>query len=130
MTCTTCLVCFISTVNCHSKKKGLKCGASSGHITNLKQSIISFDIYGSNIVQKYQQWPNSDICWASVSCTMVEHLPRHPEVTGSCPAAVSVIRGRFVEQNLMISSSFRCDQISKYERCDFGHTLLWYLSLT
>jgi hypothetical protein len=45
---TTCLVCFISTVNGHSKKKKekrLKCGASSRHIANLKQSIFSFDIY-------------------------------------------------------------------------------------
>ncbi len=43
------LVCFIFTVNVHSKqkrKKGCKCGAISGHITNLKQSIFSFDIYG------------------------------------------------------------------------------------
>jgi hypothetical protein len=44
---TACLVCFISTVNGHIKKKGEKCGASSGHITNLKQYIFSFDIYGS-----------------------------------------------------------------------------------
>ncbi len=42
----TCLVCFISTFNGRSKKKGKKCGASSRHITNLKQSIFSFDIYG------------------------------------------------------------------------------------
>jgi hypothetical protein len=41
---TTCLVCFISTVNGHSKKKKEKkpimSGTSSGHITKLKQSII------------------------------------------------------------------------------------------
>jgi len=40
---TTCLVCFISTVNGCSKKKGKclgRCGASSGHITKLKQSIF------------------------------------------------------------------------------------------
>jgi hypothetical protein len=30
------------------KEKGLKFGASSGHITNLKQSIFSFDIYGGD----------------------------------------------------------------------------------
>ncbi len=41
---TACLVCFISTVNSHSKKerkgkKPIKIGASRGHITNLKQSI-------------------------------------------------------------------------------------------
>jgi hypothetical protein len=38
--------------------------------------------------------------------------------------------GRFVEQKLMLSSNFRCDQIYRNERCDFGHTLLCYLSLT
>ncbi len=45
---TACLVCFISTVNgCSKKKKPWKTGASSGHITNLKQSIWeTFDIYG------------------------------------------------------------------------------------
>jgi hypothetical protein len=52
---TACLVCFISTVNgCSSKKKKRKeeaypwkAGASSGHITNLKQSILeTLDIYG------------------------------------------------------------------------------------
>jgi hypothetical protein len=42
---TTCLVCFISTVNGHSKRKkekkpSITSGASSGHITKLKQSII------------------------------------------------------------------------------------------
>ncbi len=45
---TACLVCLISTVNGHSKKerkKGYKCGASSGQITNLEQSFHSFDIY-------------------------------------------------------------------------------------
>ncbi len=42
-----CLVCFISTVNGHSKKKTWKTGARSRHITNLKQSILeTFDIYG------------------------------------------------------------------------------------
>jgi hypothetical protein len=45
MACTACLVCLISTVSGCSKKK-LKCGASSRHITNLKQSIFSFDING------------------------------------------------------------------------------------
>ena len=52
-----CLVCFISTVNGRSNKKkrkeeaySSKAGAGSGHITNLKQSILeSFNIYGWNI---------------------------------------------------------------------------------
>ncbi len=38
--------------------------------------------------------------------------------------------GRFVEQKLMLSSSFWCDQIFEHERYDFGHILLCYLSLT
>jgi hypothetical protein len=47
---TVCLVHFISTVNgCSNKKESLhpwKAGASSRHITNLKQSILeTFDIY-------------------------------------------------------------------------------------
>ncbi len=34
------------------------------------------------------------------------------------------LRGLFVEQMLMLSSSFRCDQIYKLWINDFGHTLL------
>jgi hypothetical protein len=49
---TACLVCFISTVHScikKEKKNPIKTSASSGHITNLKQSILeTFDIYGSN----------------------------------------------------------------------------------
>ncbi len=49
---TACLVCFISTVNGRSKKikkKPWKMGSSSGHITNLKQSILeTFDIYDTH----------------------------------------------------------------------------------
>jgi len=52
---TACLVRFISTVNCHSKKKKpWKTGNSSGHITNLKQSILeTFDIYAKEAVNSY-----------------------------------------------------------------------------
>ncbi len=46
---TACLVCFISTVGRSKKKKPIKTGASRGHITNLKQSILeTFDIYEIN----------------------------------------------------------------------------------
>ncbi len=38
--------------------------------------------------------------------------------------------GPFVEQKLMLSSSFKCDQNYKYERYYFGHTLLCFLSPT
>ncbi len=38
--------------------------------------------------------------------------------------------GQFVKQKLMLSSSFRRDQIYKYEIYDFGHTFLCYLSQT
>ncbi len=40
------------------------------------------------------------------------------------------ICGRFVEQKLMLSSNFKCDQIDKNDRNHFGRTLLYYLSLT
>ncbi len=57
MACTACLVYVISTVNgCSNKKRKeeaypWKAGVSSGHITNLKQSILeTFDIYGHNEV--------------------------------------------------------------------------------
>jgi hypothetical protein len=66
MPCTACLVCFISTYNGSSNKKKKrkeeaypwKAGASSGHITNLKQSILeTFNIYGSTKFEKYMgQW--------------------------------------------------------------------------
>ncbi len=55
MVCTACLVCFISTVNgCSNKKKEeaypWKASASSGNITNLKQSNLeTFDIYATII---------------------------------------------------------------------------------
>ncbi len=51
MACTACLVCFISTENGHCKKKKRKeeaypwkAGTSSGHTTNLKQSILRLSI--------------------------------------------------------------------------------------
>ncbi len=53
--CLSHLVCFISIVNGRNNKKRKeeaypwKDGASSGHITNLKQSILeTFDIYVTN----------------------------------------------------------------------------------
>jgi hypothetical protein len=64
---TACLVCFISTVNGRSNKKRKekkKAGASSRHITNLKQSILeTFDIYGfaryhPRYCLPYWPWPN------------------------------------------------------------------------
>jgi hypothetical protein len=49
---TACLVCFINTDNGHSNKKRKqeaypwKASSSSGHITNLKESILeTFNIY-------------------------------------------------------------------------------------
>jgi hypothetical protein len=44
--------------------------------------------------------------------------------------SITPLRGQFVEQMLTLSLSFRCDQIYKYERYDFGHTLLCCLSRT
>jgi hypothetical protein len=40
-----CLVCIISTIKCCTKKMPIMTGAGSGHITNLKQSLLeTFDI--------------------------------------------------------------------------------------
>ncbi len=38
--------------------------------------------------------------------------------------------GQFFEQNIMLSSSIRCDQTHKCHLYNFGHTLLRYLSQT
>ncbi len=60
MACTTSLVCFICAVNGRSKKSLGKTGASSGHITNLKQSILSFNMYGMLpmlVVEKAADFP-------------------------------------------------------------------------
>jgi hypothetical protein len=67
---TACLVCFISNVNGRSKKKKLTLGrqavAGSGHITNLKQSILeTFDIYDlmrySSLVYAQSRRKNLDV---------------------------------------------------------------------
>ncbi len=46
------------------------------------------------------------------------------------PPSDEANRGSFVEQKLLLSLSFRRDQIYKRQRYDFGHTLLRYLSRT
>jgi hypothetical protein len=61
---TACFVCFISTVNCHSEKKrkiGQKCGSSSRHITNLKQSIFFRYLWRLLTNQKCTGWFTSII---------------------------------------------------------------------
>jgi hypothetical protein len=42
--------------------------------------------------------------------------------------SICICQQRFVEQMLMLSSSFRRDQIYKCQRYNFGHTLICYLS--
>jgi hypothetical protein len=39
-------------------------------------------------------------------------------------------RGRIIEQMLMLNSSFKCIQIYKFDRYDFGHTLMCNLRRT
>jgi hypothetical protein len=55
------------------------------------------------------------LCYLSQTCLDVQQT-RH--------------RGQFVEQKLMLISTFSCEQTYKYQRHDFGHTLLCYLSQT
>jgi hypothetical protein len=38
------------------------------------------------------------------------------------------LRGQFVEQKIILISRLECDQIYKFWRYDFGHTLLCCLS--
>ncbi len=74
---TASLICFICTVNGRSKiknkKKPWKKGASIGHITNLKQSILeTFDIYGPNKKKldrgsQYLKGENLKVVWAEFS---------------------------------------------------------------
>jgi len=56
------------------------------------------------------------------------HIPNVVWISGFVSNSIS--RGRFVEQKLMLSSNFRCDQIHNCHWYDLGHTLLWYLSQT
>ncbi len=56
---TACLACFISTVNGCSKKKPIKSGASSGHIRNLKQSLL--ETFYTNTFIKLKNLTNSDL---------------------------------------------------------------------
>jgi hypothetical protein len=65
-----CLVCFISTaksrIKKERKKKPRKPDTSSGHITNLKQSIfcllISMDF---SLIKKQNVLKNGNICWTT-----------------------------------------------------------------
>ncbi len=64
---TACLVCLIRTVNGCSKKKPWKTSANSGHITDLKQSILeTFNIYdntpASSVHNLADHWPSMTRC--------------------------------------------------------------------
>ncbi len=78
---TTCLVCFISTVNGHHNKR--KRSASSGHITNLKQSVLeTFNIVSVKL-SLYTLLSDS---------TEVEHLTHNPKIEGLNPATCTFIK--------------------------------------
>jgi hypothetical protein len=50
------LICFISTVNGHSKKRSRMTGTSGRHITSLKKSILeTFNIYGQTLTFRARQ---------------------------------------------------------------------------
>ncbi len=42
----------------------------------------------------------------------------------------STNRAQFVEKRLMLSLNFRCDQIYRYNKYDFGHNLMHFLCQT
>ncbi len=65
---TACLVCFISTVNGHNKKrkekKAIMGCARSGHITNLSNLFLPFDIYGITQAESSNHKHNFGAVWA------------------------------------------------------------------
>ncbi len=75
---------------------------------------------------------------AVINSATPKAAPKHdllfnkPEAGMSSKAGLLSVKvwGRFVEQRLMLSSNFRCDQIYKYKIHDFGQILLCYLSRT
>ncbi len=62
--------------------------------------------------------------FSRVWCLRVRTGAYHRKVNQSNCCSKYWTRGRFVEQRLMLSLHFRCDQIYKYERYAFGHILL------
>ncbi len=46
------------------------------------------------------------------------------------PYLLTLLWGRFIEQKLELTCSFRCGQIYNNHSNEFGHTLLWFLSQT
>ena len=72
MACTACLVFFMSTVKWPQQKKPWKTGASSGNITNLKQSIFVFQYLWASLIHK-----SNTPKWSSLLCTT--SIP-HPQI--------------------------------------------------
>jgi len=51
-----------------ARKKGIKCGASSGRITNLQQSIFSLPVFKNNFIRSIFNFPRSKIIDNRVIC--------------------------------------------------------------
>jgi hypothetical protein len=68
---TTCLVCLISAVNGRNKKNLGIGGASSGHITNLKQSMFLFQHLWFQITKKSRH-----LFFAKVNKPLSQNLPK------------------------------------------------------
>ncbi len=110
MPSTDCLVCLVSNVSgCHKNTLG-RAITCSRHMTKLEQSTF-LDIYESDL---YSQ--QTHLCFG---------LLKEGKLTEGEGPETGLLNKR-----LMLSTSFRCDQIYKYEIYNFGHTLLCYLSWT
>jgi hypothetical protein len=87
-------------------------------------SVIMLSVVMPNVLAPNTLFRSDPTFLANVGCTLVEQSPHHRKVKGLSPAAEAGL----LNERLMLSSSFRCDQVNKYELYHFGHTLLCYLS--
>ncbi len=106
----------------------------------------------SNIIYRLELWPPESLskskCWYSNTCLYFLKHAFPLNIKNNMQGCVkrkkifakifyqffiifaSKAWGGFVEQKLVLSCYFRCDQIYNSQIYEFGHTLLCYLSLT
>ncbi len=71
-------------------------------------------LFKKKIIMNFQKLPNCK-SWSNLVTLL---------------SSINALRGRFVEQKLLISCSFRCDRIYSNHGDELGHTLLCCLSST
>jgi hypothetical protein len=133
MACTACLVCFISTVNRNSKKeekKAIMGCASSGHMTNLKQSICAFRYLCSRgwfVLQKLM-FSSNFRCYPIQNCDKL-FWSHFVVLLKSDLDVQQTLFWVFFYKSSCLSPTLGVTQFIIVTH-DFGHTLLCYLSRT